>query len=109
MSTAANLDFSAIRERFKGRLELRLIIICEHFVSLESEPRYRFVDALMREFHSLAGTAGTLGFKEISTAAAAGESICLRMMRRGCYDRRLDVVMLQRCITEVEGYISTIE
>ncbi|HVT04531.1 MAG TPA: Hpt domain-containing protein [Thermoanaerobaculia bacterium] len=108
MSASPRPDFTPIRKRFAARLELRLITICEHFVGLESEPRYRFVDALMREFHSLAGTAGTLGFDEISRAAAAAESICLRMMRRGRYDRRLDVAMLERRITEIGGYISAI-
>ena len=90
-------------------LETRLISICEHYVTLESEPRYRIVDTLMREFQSLSTTAGALGHVGLwLTAAVAGE-VCLAMMHRGQYNRRSDLAMLERLIRKLDGQLAADE
>jgi|GEM_PF-3173179 len=101
-----SVDSPFTPRQFSTELEICLISICEQYVTLESEPRYRIVDTLMREFHSLSGTAANLGCVELSrTAAVAGEA-CLLMIGRGQYNRISDLLTLERLISEMDRHLT---
>lgn len=75
-----SVDLSALMPRFLVRLEERLRRMdaaLANIAGITGEP----LVTLMRDFHSLAGIAGTYGFPEITRLAREGELLIAQAIR----------------------------
>ena len=77
--------YTLLRMRFIAGLERRLAAIEETLQQLDRGAD--MIEEARRHFHTLVGLGGTYGYPEITTAARAGEDICLAMRDGGSADR----------------------
>jgi HPt (histidine-containing phosphotransfer) domain-containing protein len=71
MSTA--LDWTLLRAHFEKRLAERVMLMEATLAEVEGSDAIRARAALERQFHSLAGIAGTYGYPDITDVAREGE------------------------------------
>ena len=97
MSAAPNPALQArlqeLRSRFEHTLPERLAAIAVRLGQLSLEPtRGDWLAELTRDFHSMAGTAGSFGLVEVSAITLAAEEVCNRVDGR-IDDQALDALM----------------
>jgi HPt (histidine-containing phosphotransfer) domain-containing protein len=73
---SAALDWTMLRTHFVTKLEVRLDAMFATLGQLDTAPSAGARAALERQFHSLAGIAGTYGFHNITDLARQGELRC---------------------------------
>jgi chemotaxis protein histidine kinase CheA len=70
---SAVLDWTMLRAHFEKRLAERVVVMEATLTDLEGSNSEDARAALERQFHSLAGIAGTYGYPEITDTARDGE------------------------------------
>lgn len=79
MSAQMNAAIQAVRDRFVGTLEDRILLLEAAASALRADPaRSDAFDAIRRESHKIAGLAGTIGFPEIGDQARAIDAALVR-------------------------------
>ena len=73
-----NLDWDALRTRFRTRLHLRMTEIDALMEKMArgDDDEQTALTALQLQFHSLAGIGGTYGYHDITELARLAESVC---------------------------------
>jgi len=80
LSTIFKDRLSELKQRFVSTLPERFAAISATVAGFGDGDR-RTIERLERQFHSLAGTAGTYDLKAIAAAAAEGEDVCAEWKR----------------------------
>ena len=69
-------DLSKYREIFKSETEQYLVQLNDYIVELEKNPASEeIIDAIFRNYHTIKGMAGTMGYKNIETLAHSLEDL----------------------------------
>jgi chemotaxis protein histidine kinase CheA len=70
---SAVLDWTMLRAHFEKRLAERVMMMEATLTEVEAADSEQIRAALERQFHSLAGIAGTYGYPDITDVAREGE------------------------------------
>jgi HPt (histidine-containing phosphotransfer) domain-containing protein len=70
---SAVLDWTMLRAHFEKRLAERVVLMEATLAEVEGSDARNARTALERQFHSLAGIAGTYGYPDITDIAREGE------------------------------------
>ncbi len=88
------IDLSKYKEIFRSETREYLSQLNQYIIALEKEPHKReTLDAIFRNYHTIKGMAGTMGYKLIETLAHSLEDL-LSLIRNGSLSVNSDIVDL---------------